>query len=42
MTESSFNGNGKLQKGFCLSPARDINKFNGVGVGLSVKGGEKG
>lgn len=41
MTESSFQGNGKLEKGFCFSPARDINQFNNR-VGLSVKGREIG
>lgn len=42
MTEKLFQGNGKVEKGFCFSPARDINQFNNVDVRLSVKGGEKG
>lgn len=42
MTESSFQGNGKVEKGFCFSPARDINQFNNGDAGLSVKRGEKG
>lgn len=42
ITESSFKGKEKLQKGFCFSLARDINEFSDVGVGLSVKGCAKG